>query len=224
MSDIPCIMSAPMVQALLAGRKRMTRRLAWRHVVRPAGTHKAMGASFIQRREATAWQDVEPGDLIWVRESHWRWGYWKGTKKSGNPSYEFVPAVTDGFDPMVYAEEPPGPVRKFAEVAPGYCRRPAIYHPRAASRITLKVTATRIERLQDITEEDARAEGVRSVNGAFFVEGMNRETFNAGGAKWSFALLWKLLHGAESWGANPEVVALSFDVHQQNIDTLKEAA
>lgn len=227
MKDIPCIMSAPMVQALLAGRKRMTRRLAWR--LSDVGDNHT--------RTPTSWQAVWPVDRIWIRESHWRWGYWKGTKKSGNPSYEFVPAVTDGFEPMVYAEEPPGPVRKFAEVAPGYCRRPAIFHPRAASRITLKVKATRIERLWDITPADCLAEGVEYEGadpGFYYVPGIMPHSITAVGVEeradlmphevQCFRKLWMHIHDRQSWDANPEVVAVSFDVHLQNIDTLKEAA
>lgn len=86
-------------------------------------------------------------------------------------------------------------------------KRPAIHCPRAASRLTLIVTATKIERLQEISGDDAWREGVEKLTDA----------------QRQFRTLWESLHGTASWDANPQVVALSFVVHRQNIDTMREA-
>jgi hypothetical protein len=94
--------------------------------------------------------------------------------------------------------------------------------PRCASRITLTVTDVRVQRVQDISEEDAKAEG------AMFHDG--RPTCHHGWrhdysdvwptARHSFCALWNSLHGPEAWDANPWVYALTFTVHHDNIDAM----
>lgn len=92
--------------------------------------------------------------------------------------------------------------------------KPSIHMPRWASRLTLVVTATKIERLWEITDADARAEGWPKGGTA---------PHHMAPVDW-FAKLWANLHGNEGWDANPEIVALTFIVHKQNIDELKFAA
>ena len=87
-----------------------------------------------------------------------------------------------------------------AIVAPRQPWRPAIHMPRAASRITLEITGVRVERLQDISEADAIAEGVRNslhIPGGRF-------------ANENFAHLWWAINGDGSWEANPWVWAVEF--------------
>jgi hypothetical protein len=84
---------------------------------------------------------------------------------------------------------------------------------RWASRILLEITAVRVERLQDITEEQAKAEGVRlytdhaELGDWWHVEGI--ETYSADPRR-SFELLWASINGAESWKANPWVWVVEF--------------
>lgn len=172
MAERPIIFSAPMVRAILADRKTMTRRLA-----------------------TSPLRKCEPGDLLWVRETIATHGaaepliYAKGDGHPwGSPIYRAT--FTGGLLPE----------------CEGFTKwRPSIHMPRWASRITLRVTSVKIERLQDISEEDAKGEGVEPVV--------------AGRAGWSdpiyshrtgFVRLWNELHGAGAWLANPEVVAISF--------------
>jgi len=91
---------------------------------------------------------------------------------------------------------------------------PCIHMPRSASRLTLVVTATKVERLQQITGNDAMAEGIEATE--FYVPKEH--------GSFAFRRLWESLHGAGSWAANPELVALTFTVHRQNIDALPKAA
>jgi hypothetical protein len=85
---------------------------------------------------------------------------------------------------------------------------PSIHMPRWASRLTLMVDGIKIERLQDISEDDARAEGIE---GTEFWRDHHPPNI-------CFAVLWNALHGAGSWDGNPYVVALSFKVIKANID------
>lgn len=108
--------------------------------------------------------------------------------------------------------------------------RPSIHMPRAASRLTLVVKDVRRQRLQEIGD-DWRAEGVREVtyNGQTYYDyGTGAHRAEADGvACHPFQTLWNSLHGdkpGEAWRDNPEIVALTFDVHVQNIDSLPLAA
>ena len=88
---------------------------------------------------------------------------------------------------------------------------PSIHMPRWASRLTLIVTGSKVERLQDISRADVMAEGIHERAGAPM-----SDVF----AGWHepFADLWIGLHGEASWDENPEVVAISFRVIKANID------
>jgi hypothetical protein len=182
MTDLPIIFSGPMVRALLAGRKTMTRRLAKRE----GRWHN----------RASPWVRVKPGDRLWVRE---------------NISQRPLPSILTG-EPTnaivaAYEADDEDVVESMGfNLVPwwkGGGTLPCIHMPRWASRLTLVVTATKLEPLQDITEEDARAEGVEDPE--------------------AFERLWSELHGAKSWKGNPEVVALSFDVHKANFERMRAA-
>ncbi len=84
--------------------------------------------------------------------------------------------------------------------------RPSIHMPRWASRITLEITGVRVERVQYITEEDAKAEGL----GETIVLPGDRGSFVQ-----SFAMTWNQINGPESWSANPWVWVIEFRRVQQ---------
>jgi hypothetical protein len=203
-TDFPAIMSAQMIRAILrevcepGTGKTCTRRLAW------TGRKAADGEGF----RPSSWQRVKAGDRIWVRESiHVR------------PIASAMHAIS------YFDEENPAILGGWAKVRllpwDHQIKRPekakwipSIHMPRAVSRLTLHVTSTKIERLQDITEADALAEGIRET--AF-----HREDHPA---SICFSALWDSLHGADSWNANPFVVAVSFRPVLANIDSLEIAA
>ena len=214
MTDIPIIFSAPMVVALLAGRKTMTRRLAWRDQTEKqeaadirSGCHPHLLPSL--------WQRVKPGDRLWVRENlctMGNWGLWHDATPAPKQG-QFL----DDLDPRGRAI-----LDKYAPTeATDSALVPSIYMPRWASRLTLVVTATKIERLCEITEVDAEAEGVELPK--------HMSSLDRGAYRHCFHVLWCTLHGKgpadpAPWVANPDVVALTFTVHKQNIDTLPSAA
>ena len=200
MTDRPILMSAPMVRALLDGRKTQTRRLAWRE-----------GKYSYGYLAPTIWQKVRPGDRLWVRET------WVHT---GTGVWSVGDAVRALDGKVIYrADGEPKGVGWF----------PSIHMPRWASRITLTVTETRRQRLQEISEDDAKAEGC-----GLYVAGhgwITMEELRADPgysvylvARHGFQDIWRNLHGRESWDKNPEVIALTFTVQQCNIDSKDKAA
>ena len=208
MTERPIPFSAEMVLAILAGRKTQTRRVM--KVQPPADAVVTVEHYFpmVSNRRGedwygpeifgAHWQDDEkglrcpygaPGDLLWVREA-WR-----------------APSQYDDLPP---SRLPPGvDVKYIADAsAPWASRyRHARFMPRWASRITLRIADVRVERLQDISEDDARAEGVKP----FTVKGWNGENGVVMTAREVFADLWNDMHGPGAWEANPWVWAISFE-------------
>lgn len=223
MSDIPIIFSAPMIRALLDGRKTMTRRLAWtpwKKNLDAKASYKGhiLGAN---SRRPSLWHRVKPGDRLWVRENlavMGNWGLWHDA--SDVPiGGQFLDDL-DGRGHALLENYAPADATTSALI-------PSIYMPRWASRLTLVVTATKIERLMAIGDEDAQREGVVEDNGSepniWYVPGAAEVGWKiqmAANPAMVFRSLWENLHGIEAWNENPNVVALAFSVHKQNIDAM----
>ena len=99
--------------------------------------------------------------------------------------------------------------------------------PKSASRLTLTITGVKIERLQDISEADAIAEGVELER---CCGSPHREGFPSGSCCGQpdmtdpveeYRTLWNSINGPDAWDANPWVIALTFDVHHGNIDGVR---
>ena len=96
--------------------------------------------------------------------------------------------------------------------------RPSIFMPRWASRLTLEIVKVRVERLQDISEEDVRAEGIKTSVGSGMIEGevAYHFTTNSGycrglaGARLAYSDLWESINGPGSWAKNPWVWVIEF--------------
>src|SRR3546814_19256196 len=93
---------------------------------------------------------------------------------------------------------------------------------RSASRLTLTVTDVRVQRLQDISDEDAVAEGLIKIPSTVHMSRWGADDgkpethrYKPGNA---YAVLWNSINGEGSWAANPWVVAVSFSVERRNID------
>ncbi len=97
--------------------------------------------------------------------------------------------------------------------------RPSIRMPRWASRLALEVTDVRIQSLQDITKEDAIAEGMIPSPGGSWLSSA-AASHGLPTARDAYHELWESLHGPGSWDENPEIAALSFRVRHENVDTL----
>lgn len=92
--------------------------------------------------------------------------------------------------------------------------KPSIFMPRRASRILLEITAVRVERLQDISEEDSKAEGANQTAkmGDAFVTTRIGSAFDGSSFRDGYQWLWESINGPGSWGANPWVWVIEFKV------------
>jgi hypothetical protein len=214
MSEIkerPILFSAPMVRAILEGRKTVTRRALNERVLKSIGygvqlgeCHELPSEGPLHPNSIGYYNDFcpygQPGERLWVRET------WMDLRGTG------VEHRLDPDGPLqryaYRADSPPGSHSDEARKDFGLKWKPSIHMPRAACRILLEITDVRIERLQDISEEQALAEGVRpypdhaEFGEWYHVEGV--ETYSAEPSK-SFELLWSSINGTESWNANPWV-------------------
>lgn len=208
MRERPILFSAPMIREILADRKTQTRRVVKdqpadadgceRQVAGPVcidldpGTHffrwllpSGISAGFLCPYG-------QPGDRLWVRET-WRVrdAHLRTVQRRATPDEHGGHHLSHG-DAEWWA--------RWGKRSEAGRWQPAIYLPRWASRLTLEVTSVRVERLQEITEDDARAEGVEASNGAA----------PSGWARHNFADLWESINGPESWEANPFVWVVGF--------------
>lgn len=189
------LFTAPMVRALLAGTKTQTRRAV---KPQPAGEWAAPG------RSASPYG--QPGDRLWVRETFFAFGRWETrySEKKGRDEWHFIDMTLQVGHAYTYAADDENGLyaapRSRDSVTPGWWKRPAIFMPRAASRIQLEITNARVERLQSISEADAQAEGCD-------LPASDQDWAQARG--W-YRELWEALNGAGSWDANPWVWAIDF--------------
>lgn len=228
MRERPILFSAPMVRAILAGTKTQTRR-----VVKPLPEpHDGWDWSWpIARKGVTTgtrvcWRADQgrpggisaycpygiPGARLWVRET-WaaHWMYDDVPPNAARSDREDLRA-TDNRWFAADRDGAPGSNGCPAEGRRGRWR-PSIHMPRWASRITLDVVSVRVERVQEITEADARAEGARRYagEGAVYESLLGPGTWNESARGW-FAELWESINAKRGfgWDVNPWVWRIEF--------------
>jgi hypothetical protein len=173
-----------MVRALLAGTKTQTRR----------AIHGPVNAA---RNRFGA-----PGDRLWVRETFFAFGRWEtrfNERKERQEWYFVDMTLASGFSYRYEADDGPGAdphARREAGAAPAWYKRPALFMPRAASRIVLEIADVRVERLQEISEADALAEGI----------GPDR----VDDPVLAYREVWERINGTGSWDENPLVWVVEF--------------
>lgn len=232
----PILFSTEMVKAILEGRKTQTRRIlkpqpdfnkAWENLgfsenkfgiktdleipdIDVTGNFLGVSSPIeIDGFKATGMCipnipiKIHKGDILWVRET-WQ-TTWNENKKSWDTIYK-----ADGG----YWIDDDG-IMKW---------KPSIYMPKKRARIFLEVTNVRVERLQDITEEDAIAEGIERVSIAPFVHRFKNYLCNNKfiGPKESFKTLWMKINGIDSWKSNPWVWVYEFKQVHHPKDFLNE--
>ena len=210
MSLRPILFNTPMVKAILEGRKTQTRRVMrrqpdkverFKHGVETADTDaryvilrcynrpkmfkKCNSGWFADASYKTPFTEFNVGDHLWVRET------WRKYDCDECPCYE-------------YCNCPPhGTYLYYADCLDDEAKwKPSIHMPRSASRILLEITNIRVERVQDISEADATAEGMIADDDYCAEE--------------YFSILWNELNGwaEKGWNANPWVWCIEFRVIQ----------
>lgn len=203
MNERPILFSAPMVNAILEGRKTQTRRVIKPQPETRSARYGDVEESNVHPGEFFQWQDGGDrrlsftcpfgvlGDRLWVREKH----------------LAFIQKVyhiggTDSNQRVIYAADG-------GSLLNGAKWKPSIFMPRWASRITLELTGVRVERLQDISEADAAAEGCS----AHYGSGPYLSAFGGRRIINNYAALWDSIKGKNSgaaWADNPWVWVLEF--------------
>lgn len=197
----PILFSGEMVRAIIAGAKTQTRRIVLPRAVERLGLSMVSIAGRVFPDVPAAPIQHSgcpygvPGDRLWVRET-WR------THERPSDSVDGIEFAADlGFREIANTR---AAADLWAEANDnGRHRRmwrPSIFMPRWASRITLEVTGVRGERLQDISNDDARAEGVAEWNGD-----------EPGDYRGGFRDLWDKINGKRApWESNPWVWRIEF--------------
>ncbi len=193
MKERPILFSAPMVLALLNGSKTQTRRVAKLtangHVKEQGGNRRWHPADL---DAGLACPYGQRGDRLWVRET-----FAEGIHQMADVNH------------WAYAADQFGTRQRL-----GDRWKPSIHMPRVASRLTLEITGVRVERLQDISEGDARAEGANPIpDPCYHVRHACAEIACSGPMPYSvgFASLWQNINGLTSWAENPWVWVVEFE-------------
>lgn len=218
MKQIPILFSTAMVQAILEGRKTQTRR-----IIRPQPDEN--GVEYFENAPSLDWESVykeqwkpwiwdtedgervgkfcpygQPGDVLWVRETISYFKQGGGTIQREKTKYK-ADERWNGNNLIKWT--------------------PSIHMPKAAARIWLEVVSVKVQRLQDITEQDAVAEGIvplamssmqlAQTGQLYYDYTKPKQLFNEGLQPfWSFNSLWCSINGGESWEANPWVWVVEF--------------
>jgi hypothetical protein len=203
MKETPIPFNTQMVQAILDGRKTQTRR-----IIKPQPTEfvqedfgpVAIIGTYKGLKQGKTCPYGYPGDRLWVKET-------------------FAPKVTSDIqtNPVtLYKANYPGSEKEVTEYMKkfGHKWKPSIHMPKAAARIWLQIEEIRAQRLIDITEEDAIAEGIEPVilhdtKSWKRYDGYEIVTSDRVVSFWS---LWASINGEESWHSNPWVWVITFKV------------
>lgn len=208
MKERQILFSAPMVRALLDGRKTQTRR-----VVKPQPymclsseqwkTRALSGVdSYMRPMGSVVLEELlsrcpygQPGDRLWVREAT------VNVEEHGYKGPVFVES-DEGKSVLEFGLSPsPDDITEVE--ASEIRKRPSIHMPRIYSRILLEITAVRVERLQDISEADCAKEGAPFSYCGFAPE-------DAPDWRGWYRELWETINGAGSWDKNPWVWVVEF--------------
>lgn len=230
----PILFSTPMVQAILEGRKTMTRRVLKQQPSIKSGVGKWIKSKIIQ---IVGGEEVvleymiknspyKVGDILWIRET------WQHTVNLGIN-------ILDENSGYIYKASENG--KDWEENTEEWKWKPSLFMPKESCRLFLKITNVKVERLQDISEKDAKAEGVESCiadreNFGVRAAGMrlyrdydrknnSLKDYPCNGfefAKTSFETLWQSINGEQSWNDNPYVWVISFEICEKPFNFLKQ--
>jgi len=250
MSDLPVLFNGAMIRALLREVETPgTGKTQTRRIIKPQPFIDEQGNFCAPGKGGKVWnwgQHMDgspcvrnfipevirrrPGDRLWVREEYYQFGHWEidplKRTAGGREKWRFVP---DAGDILI---EPPAEFRKGRHhkdpATPAWHKRLGRFMFRRHSRLTLYVSEVRVERLQDISEADAWAEGCirgHSDDAGGYFPAEEPDPSGIGWRGWDdardwYADLWDAINGPGAWDANPWVSVTTFSPRLGNIDTL----
>ncbi len=236
MKVTPMLMTSGNVRKILDGCKTQTRRVADTGLY--AIDERFHGHEIADKEKGrmirAACPYGAPGDILALKETFYAWGYWHDDNlgKPGKQKWRWVDETSHG-DPIITESERIFTLPKIARDNLGYHKRPSLYLPKTEWRVFLRIDEVRVERLQDISEADAVAEGCDAADFSNTEESMkplidyplmddHRPYAN------SYSLLWDSINAKPlserekrlrewgdgkpdiSWAANPWVWAITF--------------
>lgn len=174
-----------------------------------------------EKNQGFRWKGAQPGDLLLVRETFYAYGFWRQrhNQKKQRDEWHFEDR-THTVGPHLYLDNPPDKILTGHDGAwnSGWYKRPSLFMPRHAVRSQRLITDIQCQRLQDITEEDAIAEGVHWYGHDDPEQNDYRNYANAQHDDWgvptareSYRTLWESINGPESWAKNDWVFTVSFE-------------
>lgn len=216
MKERGIIFNSEMVRAILDGRKTQTRRII-KTVPTTHDFHGWIMSSTCTKDEGKACWAIgdspllkDPirlncplgkiGDRLWVRET---WRKFNASDECGCSEY---PCGCPKNNAVLYRASGDSGESKW---------KPSSQMPHWASRILLEITGVRVERLQDISEEDAVAEGVAPLHGGYWKHYQPGWTQHQLSARGSFVTLWNSINGVDAWYKNPWVWVIEFKQIQE---------
>lgn len=259
MNTKPSLFSTDMVRALLDGRKTQTRRVVKEHKIDRLSTREEFataGPYQLSKKETPGYVYVyledgplvglpcpygQPGDLLWVRETC-------RAEELGDDDFHLLYDGEDscpGLDGVRYkADVQFIPIHNSPEASDAWGRLhsyrgergavvPNIHMPRWASRLTLKIKDIRVERVRDISDDDAKAEGAKHwadipLNPIHEKDPDQADRWSMGSPshtgqclstpRWAFANYWITINKERGWEANPWVWVVEFEVIKANVD------
>lgn len=208
MNEKPIIFSTQMVQAIMSGKKTQTRRIVKGHALTWLDNDE-FTPEYVAMPENTLCPYGYRGDHLWVRESFFELVDPHTSKCFDPPQYMYRASYNPETDGEVFVDDGDGGMTINKDGTTRSPWKPPIHMPRAAARLMLEVLSVRIERLNEISDDDAIAEGV--MHG-------EQPAKNIGGlvatmvvdARSEFASIWYNIHGEDSWNENPWVWVIEF--------------
>ncbi len=238
----PVLFSGQMVKAIIDGNKVMTRRIVKDEKLKafagdinikfgytaftPDGYISVRGSSSVNDGVKEVRHIGESfikcpygniGDILYVREDHYKWGMWltNGKTKLGNQKWKFKAM---GNEVLFDHNKPSSFLKSRSKVAPELCfwyKRLGRFMPKSDARIWLEITNIKVERLRDISQEDAKMEGVvpcphrpSSTDCKKHADGsLKRDCYVC-----AFKVLWNSINGTQGhgWNVNDWVWCISF--------------
>jgi hypothetical protein len=242
MNEHPIPYTTPMVKSIMAGIKTKTRRIirstyllefpealqfdaievnpqlsrieSSNDFKKVAGTFAMFEDKYGEESRAFKFPYGNVGDLLWVKETFYAYGHWTTFTEEGKSTKKFMDLTNDyNYLHQFHADWQPKKQAKFGEL--GWHKRPALFMPKAIAKRWIKIIDINVERLQDISDDDARDEGIKREGNLYYFypcKDLRDDTYIENGEKVSFYSLWKSINGEESWDANPWVWGISFKV------------